>query len=330
MASIRRNTASRKIAKAGEQLSFGLGCASIGLGLVELLAPRRVANATGLQQRPALIRSLGVREIVTGIALLRKPGPFWLWGRVVGDLMDLAVLRTTHRPTIGGVRRAEGTRRVVLGATAVDLCAAVIALGSPRYQRAAAREVRATVTINRPAHELYAFWRDLRNLPNIMPHLDSVEILDDRLSRWRAKAPAGMHLSWDAQIVDDVANRRIAWASMPGADVQHLGSVHFQPAPGDRGTYVTAQFRYVPPAGRVGAFIAKTMGASPEQRLHDDLRRFKQFMETGEIATTYGQTSGRLKPTGRGKMKSNGHWQGHHDVHDPSSKADLLANLTPG
>jgi len=143
--------------------------------------------------------------------------------------------------------------------------------------------VRKAITISRPGEELYRFWHDFTNLPRFMSHLESVEVTGPDRLHWRAKAPAGMTVEWDAEIVEDRPNALIAWRSLEGADVYNTGSVRFVPAPGGRGTEVRVVLHYVPPGGRIGAWFATLFGEAPEQQIHDDLRHFKQVMETGEV-----------------------------------------------
>lgn len=152
--------------------------------------------------------------------------------------------------------------------------------------------VEKTVTINKPAAELYRFWRDFENLPHFMKHLKSVHVVNQQRSHWVENAPLGTSVEWDAEIIDEQENQLIAWASVAGSDIKHSGSVQFQPATGERGTAVKVKLEYEPPAGIIGAAIAKLFGEEPEQQIGDDLYRFKQLMETGEIATTEGQPSG--------------------------------------
>lgn len=153
-------------------------------------------------------------------------------------------------------------------------------------------KVEKTLTINKPAAELYRFWHDFENLPHFMKHLKDVKVYDAKRSHWTTSAPLETTIEWDADIIDDRENELIAWRSVEGADVDNSGSIHFQPAQHDRGTEVKVVTEYNPPAGAIGAAIAKLFGESPEQQLGDDLRRFKMLMETGEIATTEGQSSG--------------------------------------
>ena len=150
-----------------------------------------------------------------------------------------------------------------------------------------------TVTINKPAAELYAYWHDFANLPTFMKHVQSVTVMDMRRSHWVAKAPMGQSIEWDADIIDDRPNELIAWASIEGADVDNSGFVRFKPAPGNRGTEVKVVIEYNPPGGLLGSALAKLFGEEPEQQIGDELNRFKQLIEAGEIATTEGQPTGR-------------------------------------
>lgn len=160
-------------------------------------------------------------------------------------------------------------------------------------------KVEKSVTINRSPEELYAFWRNFENLPRFMNHLESVRVTGEKSSHWVATAPAGTTVEWDAEIFNERANELIAWRSLEGADVDSAGSVHFEPATGGRGTVVRVILKYDPPGGVVGAAVAKLFGENPEQQIDEDLRRFKQVMETGETATTEGQPSGRNASSGK-------------------------------
>ncbi len=154
-------------------------------------------------------------------------------------------------------------------------------------------EVTRSVTINKPVGELYSYWRNLENLPQIMRHLESVTMTGARSSHWVAKGPAGLDIEWDAETTEELENERLAWRSLPDADVQNEGEVRFRPAPGDRGTEITVSLTYHPPGGALGAAVAKLFGREPYQQIGEDLARFKQQQETGEIATIKGQPSGR-------------------------------------
>ena len=154
-------------------------------------------------------------------------------------------------------------------------------------------KVRKTFTINRSPEECYAEWRTFANLPRFMEHLQSVTELGGGRSRWVARAPLGRSVSWDAEIINDVPGEMVSWRSVEGSDIDNAGSVWFRPAPAGRGTEVTVELNYEPPAGMVGATIARLLGEEPRRQVEEDLRHFKQIMEAGEIPTVRGQSSCR-------------------------------------
>jgi uncharacterized membrane protein len=152
--------------------------------------------------------------------------------------------------------------------------------------------VEAAVTIDRPAEELYRYWRDFERLPHIMSHLRTVTVHGDK-SHWVAQAPLGMSVEWDAEVINDRPNELIAWRSLQGSAVSTAGSVHFNQAPGNRGTEIHVTLKFDPPGGKLGAALARLFGADPRQQIREDLRRFKQLMEAGELPTTAGQSTCR-------------------------------------
>ena len=156
-------------------------------------------------------------------------------------------------------------------------------------------KVQRSVTINRPRDQLFRIWRNTENLPRFMKHLKSVKVdpNDDARSHWVVKGPLGRDIEWDSEIIEERENEYIAWSSLPGSIVESRGSIHFMDAPGDRGTILYVSMEYQPPAGSLGAAFAKLFGEEPSQQIRDDLRHFKQIMETGEAATVEGQPSGR-------------------------------------
>jgi uncharacterized membrane protein len=154
-------------------------------------------------------------------------------------------------------------------------------------------KVERTVTIARPAHELYRFWRGLENLPRLIPHVASVTTNGPTRSHWVVAGPGGSPVEWDAEIVADRGSELIAWRSVGGADVEHAGSIRFTSAAGDRGTEVKVILNLALPAGRIGGLAATLSGEDPDQELREGLRRFKQIMETGEVPTTEAQPRGR-------------------------------------
>lgn len=157
--------------------------------------------------------------------------------------------------------------------------------------------VARTVTINRPRAEIYAFWRDFSNLPRVMENLERIEIVDARRSHWFVKAPAGKTVDWEAVVTEDEPGRLIAWQSVEGADVASSGRVEFLDAPPGRGTMVRATFSYDPPAGWLGEWIAKLFQREPNVQARRDLRRLKQFLETGEVTSSAGPSGRDEDPT---------------------------------
>lgn len=153
--------------------------------------------------------------------------------------------------------------------------------------------ITRSVTISRPPEEVYRYWKQLENLPRFMKHLKNVRRIDDRRSHWTASAPFGRNVEWDAELLEDVENRRLTWRSLPGSDVDHRGSVEFKNAPGNRGTEVHVRLDYHRPGGRAGDLLSMMFFKHPEQQIREDLRRFKALVETGELPTTEGQPNGR-------------------------------------
>ena len=149
-----------------------------------------------------------------------------------------------------------------------------------------------TVTIDRPRDEIYAFWRHLPNLVGIMENIERIDLVDEKRSHWVVKAPGGRTVEWDSVIVDDEPGRLLAWQSVEGSDIRTSGKVEFLDAPPGRGTYVRATIAYDPPGGVIGQWIAKLLQREPNLQTRRDLRRLKQFLETGEI-TSSASPSGR-------------------------------------
>jgi uncharacterized membrane protein len=194
--------------------------------------------------------------------------------------------------------RAQAAKHPVLAGGAVLLgaglaYAAARALTKESSDVAQDVHIETSIAIDKLPEELYAFWRRFSNLPLFMRNLESVTELDGTRSHWVAKGPAGARVEWDAEIYNEKANELIAWRSLENADVVNAGSVRFQGGQGGHGTFVRVTMNYNPPAGKVGATLAQLIGGEPAQLIKEDLRRLKQVMEAGEIATIDGQTSGR-------------------------------------
>ena len=225
------------------------------------------------------------------------------WASALGGaaLTAYALKQLKERSPAGAVLAAAGTALIYRGATghcAMYEAAGIDRAGAHSDSRRALRasrgvNVEESFTINRRPDELYTFWRKFEQLPAFMTHLVSVTPIDDRRSHWDAKAPAGRTVEWDAEIINEIPNELIGWRTVEGADVASAGSVHFRAAPGYRGTEVRVRLQYAPPAGKLGAGIAWLLGHEPSQTIKEDLRRFKQLIEAGEVPTIEGQPRGR-------------------------------------
>jgi len=144
--------------------------------------------------------------------------------------------------------------------------------------------VREAVRLELPIHTVYSFWRRLENLPRFMRYLDSVREDSAARSHWVAIGPRGIRVEWDAELINEVEDKVIAWRSLPGSDVTTAGSVNFDSVRGGRETQITVNLQYAPPAGKTGAWVATLFGREPSQTIREDLRRLKQILEAGEIA----------------------------------------------
>jgi uncharacterized membrane protein len=266
----------------------GLAYFSLGLGTAQMLAPRAVAHLIGVkgESRARLaMRLVGPREIAAGVGLLTQPRPVpWLWSRVAGDVMDLGLLTLAMTDGHNQRPRVAASMAAVAGVAIVDFRSARAAgESSDDLDSEGTLHLAKAVTIRRPPNEVYEFWRNFRNLPTFMTHLESVAVIDERHSHWTARGPAGRLVEWDAEIVEERPNEFIAWRSLPGSNVAHSGSVRFSPAPGGRGTELRVQIDYALPGGRLGATVARLFGEEPHQQVQADLRKLKQVMEAGEV-----------------------------------------------
>ena len=291
-----------------EKLSKALAWFSIGLGLAQITAPRQLANMIGIEDEGGgtvrLMRALGAREIASGVGILSQPRtPQWLWARVAGDVMDLALL--------GAAMRSDGNqrKRILAATAAVAGVAALDAFTGARLRQDAREEgaeekldtaVRKSITVSASPEEVYEFWRNFENLPRFMKHLESVQVISDTRSRWIATAPAGTTVEWEAEMTSDRPGEEIAWRSVEGSDVHNEGRVRFLRAPRDLGTEIHVEMRYDPPGGVIGKTIAKLFIEEPSQQVAGDLRRFKQVMEAGGVLisdATIGQHRIRQRPS---------------------------------
>jgi uncharacterized membrane protein len=277
-----------------EQFAKGLGWLSIVLGLTEVVMPRALARFIGVRPQPVLLPALGLREITSGIGILAQRQPtMWVWSRVMGDATDLALLGAARLNRHNDEERIDLAAAAVAGVTALDLLCALLLTRQPKTMEQTVK----TITIQRCPEEIFAFWRELENLPRVMPDLRSVRRTGERRSHWIARGPGGKRIEWEAEITEERPNELISWRSLPGADVDNSGTVSFRRAPGDRGTIVRVEMRYRLPGGSLGAAISRLVLQAPGQKAQLDLYRLKQIMETGQVTTTEGQPAGRPAST---------------------------------
>jgi uncharacterized membrane protein len=220
----------------------------------------------------------------------------------IGDMQRMASAVLGGALLISGLRRRSwmGVGFSMLGATLLNrgltgYCAAFGAmglnstegeltnqLGRRKVSTGQATKIRRSIEIHRPPAELYRFWRAFENLPRIMSHVESIQVINERLSHWVVKTiPGGPSVEWDAEIINDIENERIGWRSLSGADVDNAGSVEFDPARDGLHTRMTVTLQYAPPAGHIGTAIAKLFGEDPDRKIAEDLQRFKETMEAG-------------------------------------------------
>lgn len=262
-------------------LARGLGWFSIALGAAEIAMPRLLARGIGIEPSATtslVTRLAGAREIAAGIAVLMAPRSPWpLWARVAGDAVDLALLGLASARRTSGLRLA-GAVAAVGGVTALDV---VASLQAHKTQVHANRPVMFSVTIAKPAKEVYDRFRDFSRLPEFMDYLEEVTVTGAR-SHWVAKPIVGdKTIAWDAEIVEDIPGQVIAWRSIEGSLISTRGRVTFATPPGNpEATEVRVEMQLGVKGIGPSATLAKVFG---KPQIKGDLRRFKQVMETGEV-----------------------------------------------
>ncbi len=265
-----------------ERVARGLGWFSIGLGIAELTAPQAVGRLAGLrdvmwrkrERRHKMLRAHGVREIATGVGILtqRRPGP-WLWGRVAGDAVDLASLGSASTDRRTHKRQLAITALSVAGVAALDvMCARRLTEKVARIDR-----VSRSVIIDRPAQEVYEFWRNFANFPRFMRFIEAAERIGGSRVHFRARTPMGRVVEWESEIMEDRPGE-ITWRTDENAPLPHSGVVCFEEAPGKPGTLVRVELQFHQRIGK----IAKALGG-PQIVLEKNLRALKQILETGEV-----------------------------------------------
>ena len=276
--------------KTAEQVAKGLGWFSIGLGTAEVVMPDRMASLTGVRNHPDLFRTYGLRELGAGMGILtQRRSAGWIWARVAGDALDLASLGFAMTTKRADRHRLAYTTAAVAGVTALDIaCALRLSRGAPRHVH-----TFNSIIVNRSPEDLYSFWRDFRNVPRFMRFVRDVRIIDSRRSHWIAEGPGGRTIEWDSEVINEEPNRAISWHSVANSRVENFGTVRFERAPGGRGTLVKMEMHHRAPAGFAGAAVTRLFGKIPERIIHEDLRRFKQLVETGEVVSNEGPSGPR-------------------------------------
>jgi uncharacterized membrane protein len=151
--------------------------------------------------------------------------------------------------------------------------------------------VEESIIVHKPVAEVYRFWRNFENFPKFMDHLELVAAREGGISHWIAKGPAGLTVEWDARIINDIDNKLIAWQSLEGSTVATAGSVHFRDIGG--ATEVRVRLQYNPPAGKLGAAIARLFGEEPSLQIREDLERVKRLLEREGDNNFWGKVDGR-------------------------------------
>lgn len=284
-----------------DPVARGLGVFSFALGLPQIAAPGRMNRMIGVRddaRSRMWMRAVGVRELAAGVGIFSERMPKeWAWARVAGDTMDLALLVSALRGRSREPIRTVAATGAVIGAFAADVYDGLrLARESGSHDMEDTKmHVKAAVTVRRDRDELYALWRDMESYPRFMSHVEKVETTADGRSTWTARGPLGTMRSWDVVIAEDIPSERISWRAPGGSKFDARGSVRFVPAPGDQGTEVHFELRYDIPKA-VGTLVALLVGENPQVQIRNDLRRFKQLAETGEIARSDGSPEGLLTP----------------------------------
>ncbi len=282
----------RQVVPRDGQLNQALGWFSLGLGVMEVMAPKSLTRMIGAPENDGLVRLCGVREIASGLALLSQRAPATAaFSRVAGDAIDVALLGAAFRSPDSDPRRLMVATTAVLGVTALDVYASQQHAGTSLAEAPDTETASVSVGINSTPEKLYAFWRNFENLPRFMDHLEQVTCQDERVSHWVARGPGNVRVEWDSEVTHDEPNRVITWRTLPDSQVRHHGSVSFRPEKNGRGTIVHVRMHYGAP-GYLSAKLAQILGQDPKAQIKRDLRALKQLLETGEISTTRGQPTG--------------------------------------
>jgi uncharacterized membrane protein len=282
----------RESANESPGLQRALGWFSLGLGLAQIIAPEKVANLIGIERKNeslSMMRVVGAREIASGLGILTqsKSAP-WLWARVGGDAMDIALLTSARSSPHADQNRVAAATAAVIGIAAIDALASTrqtTSSGGSDQMSSDQSSVRvaSAVTVQAPVEDVFSYWNDFQGLPRFMSDAASVEITGDRQSQWTVPAPVGTTVEWDVQITNSAPNDYIAWETAEGSRIAASGDIRFRTAAGNRGTQVIFTAQFNPPGGELGKKIAQPLAEVFGTKITNDLRRFKQLVEVGEI-----------------------------------------------
>ena len=289
------------VASEKDPVTSFLGWFSLGLGIAELFAPGFVARIVGIddEEHERLLRAYGVRELAAGIGILTRPKPtYWMWNRVLGDAIDLASLRRAMNNEENNRAKLIMATLAVAGVTALDIASSIklTSEASPAaghdagsFQADTVADdhlvLTSTVTVNRPIEAVYEFWKDPQNYAHFMDHLEE-----------------------EVKVVADTPNEMIRWRSTAMSKLSNSGTVTFRRAAGGRGTIVKLVVEYRPRGGALGVRIGKVLSTIPKTQLSQDLRRFKQLMEIGEVVQS-DATAGRGTPHPAKPSRSPRHFE---------------------
>lgn len=247
------------------QAPIGLGFFDVTVGIAKCFMPG------------ALLKLSGLKQIGTGTAVLAYPDRAqFLWASAAGHALDAVGFAIGAKRKHSKLRFAAAVECAAVAALAADLARRAGSVETDSLQRAV--RASAALTVHKPVDEVYGYWHNFENLPNFMDHLESVDVIDLRRSRWKAKAPAGQSVEWEAEIITDEPNHLISWQSAEGSQISNAGSVRFTPNP-DNSTNVHVELAYEVPGGLIGARVARLFGEEPQQQIEADLRRFSDVVE---------------------------------------------------
>lgn len=250
--------------------------------------------------------------------------------------LALLAYTVSRRPRLGLPLGLDASYMIYRGATGHCVFYQMMGINRAEADGHEGIRVERAVTVNRPKEELYQLWRDFENLPRFMEHLESVQVpdRDNGRSHWVAKGPLDRRVEWDSEVIEERENELLVWKSLPGSMVESMGRVEFMDAAGGRGTILHVSMQYNPPAGSLGAAFAKLFGREPGHQIKEDLRHFKQIMETGEIASVDGQPSGRGRDQDSGftkpKRNQREFTEPEQDIVELASEQSFPASDPPG